>query len=555
MKQWHYRQYNEVWAERFAQKEGMDPLFSALLVQRGMEDHDSVKQFVRPDMTHLSDPFLLPDMDRAVVRIMQAKERGERVTVFGDYDVDGLTASAVLVTCLQSMGIQADCYIPDRINEGYGLNLEALEQIRSQGTDLVVTVDLGVTAVKEIGAVEGMDFVITDHHQPLEELPPALAVVDPKREDCAAPFRELAGVGVAFKLVCALLRDRPLEEILRDYIDLVCLGTIADIVPLRGENRFFARCGLQWLERTKRPGLRALMQQSGLKTIDATAVGYGLAPRINAAGRMGNAKIALELLLTQDARRGDELAEELCRLNTLRQQTEQEIFDQADRMIRSSGADRPVLVAAGEGWHQGVIGIVASKLMSQYDRPVVLLSIEDGIAHGSARSVEGFSIFDALYECDPFLLRFGGHARAAGITMEADKIQAFAEELNQVALAAMGEEQGGGLMIDLAVLPGQITMELAQKLIYFEPFGEGNPQPVFCMKDVAVMDCAPTRDGRHLRVKAEKNGFCFSCIGFGMGNCGMPAGGMADIAFCVAINEFRGKSSVNLLLKDIHPLA
>lgn len=554
MKQWHYRQYQKAQVQRFAQQEGIDPLFAALLAQRGMNTHEAVKGFVRPDITHVSDPFLLPDMDRAVQRILLARERGEQVTVFGDYDVDGLTSTTVVYNCLRSLGIKVNCYIPDRMNEGYGLNWEALKQIQAEGTSLVVTVDLGVTAVEEINAMKEMDFVITDHHQPLEELPAAAAVVDPKREDCQAPFRELAGVGVAFKLVCALLRDRPLAEILREYIDLVCLGTIADIVPLYGENRFFARCGLLWLERTKRPGLKALLRESGYRNVDATAVGFGLAPRINAAGRMGSAKVALELLLTQDQQRGNQLAAELCRLNSLRQQTEQMIYTQADRLLQSGGTDAPVLVASGQGWHQGVIGIVASKLMNRYDKPVVLLSVEDGVAHGSARSVEGFPIFDALYECQPYLIRFGGHAKAAGMTLAEEQIPAFTEEINQVALAVMEDGMSGGLLIDLAVEPEQVTMELAKKLIFFEPFGTGNPQPIFSMADMRVVDCAPTKDGKHLRMTVQRGTYRFSCIGFGMGEDVVPPGTNADIAFCVAVNQFRGKSCVNLILKDIHPL-
>lgn len=549
MKTWHYRQFDERQAEMFADKEGIDRVFAALLNQRGMNGHEEVKAFVRPNMTHLHDPFLLPDMQKAAERILLAKERNERVTVFGDYDVDGITSSAVVYTCLHSMGMDVHCYIPDRMEEGYGLNRKALEAIRAEGTTLVVTVDLGVTALEET-QMDGLDFVITDHHQPLEELPSVCAVVDPKREDCRSPFRELAGVGVAFKLVWALQYERPLEELLREYIDLVCLGTIADIVPLRSENRFFAKCGLKFIENTKRPGLCALKEQSGCRAVDSTAVGFALAPRINAAGRMGNATLAFELLLTEDKQKGERLAAELCRLNVLRQQTEQLIFEQADEEIRHFSGERKVLVAAGEGWHQGVIGIVASKLMNRYDKPVVLLSVEDGIAHGSARSVEGFPIFDALYECGDYLQRFGGHDKAAGMTLKEEDISAFSEELNQVAEAVMTDEIGEGLTVDLVLPSSKVTLELAQKMEFFEPFGEGNPQPVFVMEHVRMIEYAPTRDGKHLRLTVEKDGKQFSCIGFGMGDC-MPDE-IVDLAFSVSVNTFRGKTSLNLMLKDIH---
>lgn len=549
MKEWRYRQYDRKRAQQFAEEEQMDFVFATLLTQRGMDTHDAVKEFVRPNMTHLHDPFLLPDMKRAVDRIQLARQRGEKVTVYGDYDADGITSSTLVYTCLVSMGIHAECYIPDRMEEGYGLNLSALEKIKESGTTLVVTVDLGVTALEEV-ASSGLDFVITDHHEPLEELPCACAVVDPKREDCNSPFCELAGVGVAFKLVWALQYQRPLEEILKEYIDLVCLGTIADIVPLQGENRFFAKCGLKYLEKTSHPGLKALIEQSGYQTVDSTAVGFGLAPRINAAGRMGNARVALELLLTQDEQKGRELAAELCRLNLLRQQTEQQIYEEAERKIQASVCEQPVLVVSGKNWHQGVIGIVASKLMNRYDKPVVLLSVEDGIAHGSARSVEGFPIFDALYECEHLLLRFGGHEKAAGMTLKEENIEAFAQELNEVAKAIPKEEMGEGILVDMELSAGQISLTLAQKMAFFEPFGEGNPQPVFVLHDVEITDCAPTRDGKHLRFTAKKDGVTLQCIGFGMGD--RQVGIQADLAFCVAENTFRGNTSLNLMIKDIH---
>lgn len=549
MRQWHYRQLNETKAQQFAKEEGIDPIFAGLLLQRGMDSKQAVKDFVRPNMTQLQDPFLLPDMKQAVERIMLAKERGERVTVFGDYDVDGLTSTTLVYSCLRSLGIQADCYIPDRMEEGYGLNRDALEEIKSRGTTLVVTVDLGVTALEEV-KIQGLDFVITDHHQPLEELPSACAVVDPKREDCESPFRSLAGVGVAFKLVWALQYERPLTEILKETIDLVCLGTIADIVPLQGENRFFARCGLRYIENTKRPGLKALIAKSGYESVDATTVGFGLAPRINAAGRMGNATLALELLLTENEQTGEALAEKLCELNLLRQQTEQGIFAEADKQIREDQTDPAVLVVAGEGWHQGVIGIVASKLMNQYDKPVVLFSIEDGIAHGSARSVESFPIFDALYECEHLLMRFGGHDKAAGMTLRAENIPEFAQELNEIANVVTDGEIGDGLMVDMPLSPERVNLELAQKLSFFEPFGEGNLQPVFSLEGVEVIEKVPTRDGRHLRMKIAAGGQEFSCIGFGMGERASEP--CSEIAFHVSVNTFRGQTSLNLQIKDFH---
>lgn len=552
MKQWHYRQQDAAAAKQFAEQEGIDPICAALLLQRGLCHRQAVKQFARPDLTQLCDPFLLPDMEQAVNRILLARNRGERVTVYGDYDVDGLTSTVLVSGCLRSLGIKTDCYIPDRMSEGYGLNPAALEQIRARGTSLVVTVDLGVTAVEEIQSVPDLEFVVTDHHQPLEQLPSCAAVVDPKRADCQAPFRELAGVGVAFKLVWALQYDRPLPEILQESLDLVALGTIADIVPLYGENRFFARQGLSYLAKSRRPGLQALIRKSGYERVDATAVGFGLAPRINAAGRMAHGNCALTLLTTHDPVEAERCAEELCRLNALRQQTEREIFEQADRVMQQE-QDRAALVAAGQGWHQGVIGIVASKLMYRYQKPVVLLSIEEGMAHGSARSLGGFSVFDALQSCSDVLVRFGGHAKAGGLTLSEELIPLFSERFNQLAEEAW--ELDAGLTVDLALSPEQMTLPLAQKLTFFEPFGEGNPRPVFSLANVRVVECAPTRDGQHLRLKAERGGKIFSCIGFGMGELELLPDSRADLAFYLDQNHYGGRTQLNLLLQDIHPIS
>lgn len=557
MKKWIYKDTSESKAVKFAEENNIGRIFSYLLLNRKIDTYEKIRKFVYTGIDSLSDPFEIPGICAAADRINAAAKSGEKVTVYGDYDVDGITSSTLLKDALSLIGINAGVYIPDRLKEGYGLNNAAIDKIRESGTKLIVTVDTGITAVAEVeyGLACGIDFVITDHHEPLEIIPKAAAVADPKLDE-ASPCAGLAGVGVAFKLACALLCDKyELKTIVSRYIDLVSLGTISDIVPLTGENRFYAKYGLKYFKQTKNPGLRALIRHAGYseRTIDETAIGFGIGPRINAAGRLGKAGYALKLLNTKSDEEADRLAKYLCEINDSRKTIEQGIFESAVSMIEQSGdlGEDRIIVAAKEGWHEGVLGIVASKLLERFGKPVILMSIdENGIAHGSARSVPALNIFTVLENCAQYTERFGGHSMAAGLTIKQENIVPFKTAANKFASIMVSEDElMPTLEIDYEAEPSEITLELAKKLSFFEPFGAENPCPVFAMRDLTVNTAALTRDGKHLRLRCECMGMYFYCIAFNMGGLDIRQGDNIDIAFNLKINDYNG--DYNFIIKDI----
>ncbi len=558
MKKWVYKNTSHSTVTDFSQNAEIPEIYAYLLLNRGIDNYDDTKKFVYPSINDVHNPFLLKDMDKAVNRIKQAIQSGEKIAVYGDYDVDGLTSSAIIKDALQCLGIGCTVYIPDRLNEGYGLNTDAIKKLAQEDINLIITVDTGITAVEEVefGNSLGIDFVITDHHQLLDFLPKAVAVVNPHREDSEYPFRELAGVGVAFKLASALLSEQfEKKQIVMKYIDLVSLGTISDMVPLIGENRFYAKYGLKHMPSTQNIGIKQLIRYSGYegKILDEIAVGFGLGPRINAAGRMGKAELALRLLTTDSENEASELAGMLCNINEQRKSIEQEIFLQAVEQIENSDETNKVLVVSGKNWHKGIMGIVASKIMDLYYRPVVLLSIDDeGVAHGSCRSVDDFDIFDALCRCDEFLIKYGGHAMAAGLTLNEENVNGFKIAINHLASILLSENSlVPKIEIDYEAEACEIDMELVEKITYFEPYGTNNPCPVFSMRDMMVINSAVTRDGKHLRLRCQNHGFYFYCIGFNMGHLSIKEGDRIDIAFNIKINEFNGKRDFNFIIKDI----
>jgi len=537
----------------FAIKAQINETFALLLLNRGINDGEDAKRFVHTNARDVGDPFLLEDMERAVERIKQALADKEHVTVYGDYDADGITATVIMLKCLEKLGICADHYIPSRTREGYGLHTGAVKAIKERGTTLIITVDLGITAASEVEYAKklGIDIIITDHHHPFDKIP-SCPVINPKRADDGYPFIGLAGVGVAFKLACALCG----YEEMRNYLDLVCLGTVADIVPLLGENRFYVKQGLSSIADTKNLGIASLIKYAGYegKPINSSAVAFTLTPRINSAGRMGDAETALRLLMTGDGQTADELALQLCETNMRRQDTEQEILNQVISIIESDERYKSdkVLVVAGDGWHPGVIGIVAARLTDRYYKPAVLLTYDGDFAHGSARSIEGFDIFGALCAADLYIEKFGGHTKAAGLTVKRNNIENFTKVINEAADVVLTEELlTPYIMIDCELDPAEATVKFTEKLEYFEPYGEGNPQPVFSMCGVEVIESAPTRDGKHLRMKVKKNGISFICIGFHMGDEKIEAGSLVDVAFNIIINEYKGSKNVNLVLKGV----
>jgi single-stranded-DNA-specific exonuclease len=539
---------------------GLDEVTARVCAARGYEDIGQVQaDFGGGEALH--DPFLLPDMDKAVRRIEQALRGGERIAVYGDYDVDGITATCLLTDCLRSRGGDVVTYIPSRDGEGYGLNTNALKRLREQGCSLVVTVDCGVTALSEaVFARElGLSLVVTDHHECRDSLPDCEAVVNPMRPDSQYPFPHLAGVGVAFKLCCAL-EGQPTPEWAARRAELAAIGTVADVMPLRGENRTLCKLGLKALERTRSPGLRALIRAGGIreKRLTASVLGYQLAPRINAAGRMGSAATAVELFLAKDDAEATLRAEELCRLNTLRQQAEQEIFAQALRQtdaLRGDGGELPgALVLGGEGWPSGVVGIVASKLVERYKRPVFLISLEGELGKGSARSVPGLHLAQTLQECAPLLLNYGGHALAAGFTLERASVEAFhtrVEELTSAVFAA--PLPAPELRLDAAVRPGMLTMASARALAMLEPYGAENPQPLLLLEGAELAQVQPIGGGRHLKLRLECEGTAFSAVCFGTDpeSLGYAEGDVVDAAFALEINRFRDEESLQLQIRDL----
>lgn len=557
-KRWVIAAPDEARVRALAAAGGYAPLTAAVLSARSIDTPDAAAAYLSCDTAGLHDPLLLADMDKAVAVVEGALQRGERIVVYGDYDVDGVTATCTLVDYLRSRGAKCDYYIPNRLREGYGLSRAAMQELYDNGARLLITVDSGITADEEIATARalGMQVVITDHHECHDTLPAADAVVDCKRPDCTYPFDSLAGVGVAFKLVCALEGDT--QVILDRYADLVALGTVADVMPITGENRIIVAAGLKKLAATGNIGLEMLLREAGMKNrrLTSSTISFVLAPRINAAGRMGRAELAAELFLTHDPVRAQALAAQLCEQNKLRQNEENQILQQALTRLRTeyNPIEDKIIVLAGEGWHHGVIGIVCSRLCDRYGCPVVLIALDkDGTGKGSGRSVGGFNLFDALTSCEDLLERYGGHALAAGLTVDVGNIDALRDRLRAYAETHVTmAELVPQLHIDCMVRPDWLTIEQIEGLATLEPYGMRNPEPIFCMKDMVVEDITPISSDRHVRMTLIKDGVRFSAIWFGTGagGLGFVEGNYVDAAFHLEINEFRGRRSVQLTLCD-----
>ena len=535
---------------------GYAPLAAMVLASRGMENKENADAYLDCNCT-LCDPFLMTDMAMAAGRVALAMDRGEKIAVFGDYDVDGITATCLLTDFLRKQGCDCVPYIPGRLEEGYGLNPIAIEYLHSLGVKLIITVDCGITAVEEAALCrqKGMDLVITDHHECKEVLPDAVAVVDPHRPDCTYPHKTLSGVGVAFKLAAALQGDQ--EKVLAQYADMVCMGTVADVMPLQGENRVFVSRGIQMLKDTSRPGLAALMAECGCtqEQLSASVVGYMLSPRINAAGRMGQIELAIELFLTDDAVRGQEAAKALCELNKQRQAVESEIYQQASEML-PEGQIPEAIVLADESWHQGVVGIVASRIAEEYSCPAFLICLDGEHGKASSRSFGGFNLFGALTELSSLLESYGGHELAAGFTIHRDQIPAFRKEICRLA----GEFcQGAGpktqLEADCTISPELLTLPNILSLDALEPCGTGCPKPVLVMEGLTLDKLSAVGGGRHLRMRLQKGSFAFNGIFFSATaeSASVELGDRVDVAFIPQINEFRGEKTVQMNVQDIRP--
>lgn len=533
---------------------GYTPLLAAVLASRGVTTVSAAASFLEGGVRTLEDPLLLTDMDAAVRRIERARQSGEKVAVYGDYDVDGITSACLLTEYLRGIGIETEIYIPDRMEEGYGLNTGAIERLRDMGVSLIITVDCGVTAVGETdyAATLGMDMLITDHHECQAELPRAVAVVDPKRPDGRYPSRDLAGVGVAFKLVCALSGDS--AAMLERFADLVAVGTVADVMPLTGENRYIVKTGLEKLRAAPRAGLAALMAEAGVteSRLNAMSIGFTLAPRINAAGRLGRVGHAAKLMMEHDPEKARRLAAELCDMNRERQQLEAAIWEEAVAMLDGQTPTGPI-VLAGQGWHQGVIGIAASRLAETYSVPAVIISLDGDRGKGSCRSYGGFNLFDALGACGDLLEGFGGHALAAGLNIRGANVDAFRAKLTECYANYVCPTEEG-LPLDLVIDDRRmLTMKCVESLEALEPCGNENPRPLFAILDAQLLEAVPIGGGKHVRLKIEKFGQSFDCVWFShsINELGLSPMERVDAAFYPQVSEFRGRRNVQLVLQDL----
>ena len=541
---------------------GYPCLVSAVLASRGIDTAEEAAAFLEHEQRLTYSPFLMADMDKAAERVQQALTNGERIAVFGDYDVDGITATCILVDYLRSRGADVLHYIPRRIEDGYGLSCDAIEGLHRQGARLLITVDCGITGVEEVDFANslGMDVVITDHHECKEVLPAAAAVVDPHRPDCPYPFKHLAGCGVALKLVLALGGPDREEALFSRYCTLAAVGTVADVMQMSGENRTIVARGLAAIEHSDFIGLHALLKEAGLsgREITSVQIGFVLAPRINAAGRMGAADKAAELLLCTDPAEAERMARDLCALNRERQNVEQTIYSQAEEMIaRLPDRDRSALVLESSRWHQGVVGIVASRLSEKYSRPSFMIHLNGATGKGSCRSWGGFNLFAALESCKDLLLGFGGHELAAGFTIKEENIPAFRARMNEYARSFRGGAAPVSVLdVDVAIThPSAVTLEELEALSALEPYGSGNARPVFCLLGATLLRTQNVGQNRHLKLRLGKGSAQFDGIFFSTvaEDCGCKAGDRVDAAFYLQVNEFRGSRTLQLQMVDLRP--
>lgn len=551
-KKWIVSSCDKDVAASIAESCGIAPFAAYILCLRGYSDEYAVDSFLYD--AEIADPYILPDMEKAVASIREAIACGKHITIFGDYDTDGVTATALLYMYLKSKGANVDFYIPDRTLEGYGLNEEAIYTLKEKGTEFIITVDNGISAIKEAKLTKdlGIDLVITDHHRPGEVLPEALAVVDPYREDYDGEFKQWAGVGVAFKLASAL-EDGEDEAILSEYADIIALGTIADVVPLKGENRILVRRGIELINSNKNIGITALKESAAAGRINSISAAFLLAPRLNAAGRMGSANRALELLITNSKENAKALSDEICLANEIRKKEENDIGAAVLEQISenpSIGYSR-VIVADGENWHQGVIGIVASRISSLFGKPAIIISKDNGVAKGSGRSIEGFSLYDALSEVKDVLLKFGGHTLAAGMTLPTENIELFREKINEYAETK--EPVFPTLRLDCKLNPSTLSLDLLKALTVLEPCGAENSQPLFGLYNMQITSIQSVGNGRHLKLNLRRENSNMTAMYFSMPITEFifSQNDYVDLAVRLDKNEYMGETKLCVHVKNI----
>lgn len=556
-KKWEVNEENKELVDKISSEFNISRLVANVIANKGLKDSHEIEVFLFPRRCDFHDPFLMPDMEKAVDRIIKAIKNQEKVAIYGDYDVDGITSSTVLKRFLEERGLHTDVYIPNRLNEGYGLNEEAIREIASKKYTLIVTVDCGITGGKEIELAKtfGIDTVVTDHHEPSEELPKAVAVVDCKRKDNKYPFNGLAGVGVAFKTIQAISTKLGLrEEEYLKYLDIVCVGTISDIVPLVDENRTISKLGLKLVKQRRNAGLRALLESIGYQKIDSNTISFGIAPRINACGRMGHEKEALELFLTDNIEEARRITQKLNQYNLERQEIEKRIFNEAQKMLQDPEEQRlPCIVLGKENWHHGVIGIVSSKITEMYFKPSILLSFEENMGKGSGRSIQGFDLHEALENCKENIEQFGGHSMAVGINIKKENFKKFKDKFEEYARTKNISDIVPILQIDQKIQLKNISMKDIKDLELLEPFGEGNKPPLFKINDVKIETIRSLSEGKHLKIEVKEDNNVINAIGFGLGDLTeeYKIGDKINIAGYLEINSYNGMDSIQINIKDI----
>ncbi len=556
-RKWEFYNQDENLVQKIAKEHNISELLSAILVNRNITDKKDIDVFLNPTRKDFHNPYLMPDMEQAVDRILMAIDKKEKVIIYGDYDVDGITSITVIKKFLKERGLDVGYYIPNRLDEGYGLNKEAVEKIANEGYTLIITVDCGISGIEEIKYAyeKGMEVIVTDHHEPLEELPQCVAVIDCKRKDNKYPFKNLAGCGVVFKLTQAISQKLNLDEKeYLKYLDIVCVGTISDIVPLVDENRVIAKLGLKLVEQTRNPGLKALLVASGYKEVNSNTVSFGIAPRINACGRMGKEEEALKLFLTENIVEAGNITDKLNKYNRERQEIEKRIFEEALSKIEKQHLDQNnVIVVGSENWHHGVIGIVASKITELYFKPSILICFEGNEGKGSGRSIPGFDLHEALCESSEYLEKYGGHEMAVGLSLKKENFQKFADKFEEFAKKAHTEEIESVINIDEEITLKDVNIETVESLKALEPFGEANKLPVFIYKNLKIDSIRALSEGKHLKLTLKDGNTIINGIGFNMGKYAeeFRISDKIDVLGVLEINSFNGRDTIQINMRDI----
>ena len=556
-KKWQYYEQQTELVKQIAKEHNISELLARILINRGIVEEEAIRIFLNPKRDDFHNPFLMLDMEKATKRIIKAIKNKEKTIIYGDYDVDGITSITVLKQFLEERGLDVDYYIPNRLEEGYGLNKEAVQEIAKKEYTLMITVDCGISGIEEIDFAnsEGIETIVTDHHEQLDTLPNAYAIINPKRKDNTYPFRGLAGVGVVFKLIQALSLELGLDEKeYLKYLDIVCIGTISDIVPLINENRVIAKLGLMLVKCTKNIGLRELIKETGYKNINSTMISFVIAPRINACGRMGRQEEALQLFLTKDVEKAKEITKHLEKYNVERQETEKSIFNQAMQKLEKEDLENiSSIVLAGENWHHGVIGIVASRITEKYFKPTILICIEGNEGKGSGRSIPGFDLHQALVDSSKFLKKYGGHEMAVGLSLEKDKINDFKKNFEKISENKNVKQLIPVINIDCEIMKKDLNKETIEQIKLLEPFGEMNKQPLVVYKNLKIVSIRSLSEGKHLKLMLKDDNETINAIGFNLGELANEylIGDKIDIVGILETNTYNGQEQIQINIRDI----